>query len=519
MEGRPSSRDAVSPSQHPTLPTTSSFKAARGSYAMAVNPRDNFPSWMDSDTLHDPGGTAEQGKAQSQPLHSSQTCGFEVFLPRTSPAVCKEVPFSLQTWLESSVHPLFPMLGQNTGTETTASLHDLNLAEYSSPASECPVRLSEDFNKESVSTETPVPSLVDLSTPAYSEPSTHFSPINSGSYSRYSSGNTSIGSLNHHRCHVCNAGFDTKSDLTHHLRVHIPVDQRQYACGQCGKRFLFPKDLRRHSYVHTSNQLFCDRADCKHSTKGFTRRDHLERHLLSVHGTSRENLARTGVATLDRIPEIISHSAEQGRTDQKAFTIEAASETSENPSANLHADSKRPEVQVPGENGRSGYIQTPERSDSGSDSTGDVVRRPTSHVKGQSDDSRASTSSSGEPPDTCEDSGSSEDEGCRCDPQACHADACSPTERTKGRKPDIRRLLAFLTLDGTKQSAENTTCGTDGENDTTRRVARAAMSLSKKPRLNKRNDDGDQKTPDQANSEGKSPVETETRFKCPIAAD
>lgn len=44
----------------------------------------------------------------------------------------------------------------------------------------------------------------------------------------------------------CFEVFDRQCDLNHHERMHLAYEDRPYPCEQCEKRFLFPKDLRRH---------------------------------------------------------------------------------------------------------------------------------------------------------------------------------------------------------------------------------------------------------------------------------
>lgn len=48
----------------------------------------------------------------------------------------------------------------------------------------------------------------------------------------------------------CDAVFDRQCDLVHHERVHLPYDLRLHGCDRCEKRFLHPKDLRRHEKTH-----------------------------------------------------------------------------------------------------------------------------------------------------------------------------------------------------------------------------------------------------------------------------
>lgn len=48
----------------------------------------------------------------------------------------------------------------------------------------------------------------------------------------------------------CDAVFDRQCDLAHHERVHLPYHLRPHGCDSCEKRFLHPKDLRRHMKTH-----------------------------------------------------------------------------------------------------------------------------------------------------------------------------------------------------------------------------------------------------------------------------
>lgn len=117
---------------------------------------------------------------------------------------------------------------------------------------------------------------------AYRSPGSVTSPSSSRISNRRSKQQLLSG--NHkHRCDVCRAGFDTKSDLTHHLRNHTPYELRPHPCTTCGKRFPYAKDLKRHLVVHAKNVIFCPHASCKHASKGFSRQDHYERHMTSQH--------------------------------------------------------------------------------------------------------------------------------------------------------------------------------------------------------------------------------------------
>lgn len=122
-------------------------------------------------------------------------------------------------------------------------------------------------------------------------PSTQLSPasVTSPSSSRLSTRrNKQQMRAGHHpyRCKHCDAGFNNHADLTHHMRNHTPDEKRQHRCADCGRRFVFGKDLRRHELTHAPRTIFCQFKWCKHSTKGFRRPDHYERHLRSQHADS-----------------------------------------------------------------------------------------------------------------------------------------------------------------------------------------------------------------------------------------
>ncbi|SMR54469.1 unnamed protein product [Zymoseptoria tritici ST99CH_1A5] len=87
-------------------------------------------------------------------------------------------------------------------------------------------------------------------------------------------------------CYWCAAAFPTSLDLTHHLRSHAPYASRNHVCQKCEKRFQYRKDLLRHLPRHDPNRqrFYCTFTGCKYHNKGFGRRDHLERHVISQHG-------------------------------------------------------------------------------------------------------------------------------------------------------------------------------------------------------------------------------------------
>jgi hypothetical protein len=48
----------------------------------------------------------------------------------------------------------------------------------------------------------------------------------------------------------CDLRFERQRDLRLHRRAHVEADKRPYGCATCGKRFMYPKDLKRHGKIH-----------------------------------------------------------------------------------------------------------------------------------------------------------------------------------------------------------------------------------------------------------------------------
>lgn len=83
----------------------------------------------------------------------------------------------------------------------------------------------------------------------------------------------------------CSKRFVRRSDLDHHERYH---SARKHTCSLCDKAFVFPKDLKRHMKTHSTKarHVFCTDIGCMYHTIGFSRADHLKRHMQKVHGGS-----------------------------------------------------------------------------------------------------------------------------------------------------------------------------------------------------------------------------------------
>lgn len=69
------------------------------------------------------------------------------------------------------------------------------------------------------------------------------------------------------------------------------------SCTQCNKSFSSQKDLNRHrSSIHDKRiRYWCPEESCPRARRGFTRKDHCDRHVRS-HGISRDNLAQASTS-------------------------------------------------------------------------------------------------------------------------------------------------------------------------------------------------------------------------------
>ena len=87
-------------------------------------------------------------------------------------------------------------------------------------------------------------------------------------------------------CKICSKMFESKTDLMHHLKVHVGTrsvkspSEKKFQCDRCERRFFTRKDVKRHLVVHTGNRDFT----CLLCPQKFGRKDHLVRHIKKSHG-------------------------------------------------------------------------------------------------------------------------------------------------------------------------------------------------------------------------------------------
>lgn len=83
--------------------------------------------------------------------------------------------------------------------------------------------------------------------------------------------------------------YKTISALRHHQRKHVNYETGENVCEDCGKKFIFYKDLLRHYWKHAPNTLACPVPDCG---RVFKRSDHRERHIGQKHPGWKQRSAR-----------------------------------------------------------------------------------------------------------------------------------------------------------------------------------------------------------------------------------
>nr|XP_053654277.1 uncharacterized protein LOC128703594 isoform X2 [Cherax quadricarinatus] len=110
------------------------------------------------------------------------------------------------------------------------------------------------------------------------------------------------------KCMHCGHDFKTESNLRSHIKVVHKLRSPKYTCKTCSKMFLAPKDLARHSKVHTGVKDY----SCPKCCRCFSRKDNMAAHL-RTHTTDqpvttfkhKTDLATSGVS--QQTPQGISH--------------------------------------------------------------------------------------------------------------------------------------------------------------------------------------------------------------------
>ncbi|KAJ4440996.1 hypothetical protein ANN_10845 [Periplaneta americana] len=77
-----------------------------------------------------------------------------------------------------------------------------------------------------------------------------------------------------HMCELCMGRFKSMEHLKRHLIIHS--EEKAYDCSECGKRFTRLDRLKAHSLVHTSEESYA----CNKCGKSFNIREALRRHML-----------------------------------------------------------------------------------------------------------------------------------------------------------------------------------------------------------------------------------------------
>lgn len=83
-------------------------------------------------------------------------------------------------------------------------------------------------------------------------------------------------------CNICRTGFTRHEHLKRHILCHY--NERPHQCGLCQKAFARKEYLKRHEFIHTGETpIACDYCDRK-----FYRKDHLVKHVNRIHKKSME---------------------------------------------------------------------------------------------------------------------------------------------------------------------------------------------------------------------------------------
>lgn len=76
------------------------------------------------------------------------------------------------------------------------------------------------------------------------------------------------------KCRFCEKSLKTKKILNYHIQQVHQKKERKFICSICFEAFVSPKDLLRHSKIHSKIKDF----QCDHCHKSFSRADNLQSH-------------------------------------------------------------------------------------------------------------------------------------------------------------------------------------------------------------------------------------------------
>ncbi|KAK3870361.1 hypothetical protein Pcinc_024412 [Petrolisthes cinctipes] len=103
------------------------------------------------------------------------------------------------------------------------------------------------------------------------------------------------------KCKHCGHDFKTEANLRSHIKTVHKTKNRKYPCKNCSKTFLAPKDLARHSKVHTGVKDF----SCPKCHRCFSRKDNMAAHL-RTHVIDQEDLSYNSKSEPAGLSQIIN---------------------------------------------------------------------------------------------------------------------------------------------------------------------------------------------------------------------
>lgn len=78
-------------------------------------------------------------------------------------------------------------------------------------------------------------------------------------------------------CSICRTGFTRHEHLKRHVLCHY--NERPYKCSLCPKSFARKEYLKRHEFIHSGETPIA----CEYCDRKFYRKDHLVKHVKRIH--------------------------------------------------------------------------------------------------------------------------------------------------------------------------------------------------------------------------------------------